>query len=557
MLIPFLGVIASILALVCSATLPDYRPGFNDLPQSVRDRAALLWFLCWLPSLHYTLSADRVRRPIPFMPIIGILYALYYALSPAMGIANFWARDPLTGFSSVTRFDAATDYSHAINMAIVGWVALAVGRELSRRSWRRRASVRGHVLPRLDSVVVQRWAYVLAAAGLVVTTLQRVWVINPASGPARMLNFLSQSALIVLIASDRLGYQRGRWRAFTWALVAGTVFIDLGGGATAKVLYVLFAIFIGLYAARRRLPARYLLAGAVAISACVAIRGVMGIWRAEVEWRPDRELSAVAQSERLVELLRESVDRRGVLGSVSAGWSIIARRSSNIELLADVMRRTPRDIPFWDGFTYRSLVGAVVPRALWPGKPDKTLGQDFGHRYTYLDARDHHTSINLPVLVEFYINFGDTGIAAGMFLVGIVFGRLERLLNQPGQSLLVTAAGAPLLTQLFVMECDLSLQYGGLILQLVVIAMFARVLHVLHRPRAEGRMSATGADGRVSEVRDWTVGDPRQWSPLPGRLVFPRLTADSIAARAAARARGVAQHVGPRLRRTLSRAVSL
>ena len=142
---------------------------------------------------------------------------------------------------------------------------------------------------------------------------------------------------------------------------------------------------------------------------------------------------------------------------------------SGMPTLADVMRRTPSQIPFWDGATYESLSGALVPRVLWPDKPTKTLGQDFGHRYSYLQPNDLTTSLNLPVLIEFYINFGDEGIIVGMFAVGLVFALLEGLINVPGQTVIVTAAATPLLAQLFVMESDLSLQFGGLPLQLMAL----------------------------------------------------------------------------------------
>jgi hypothetical protein len=198
-------------------------------------------------------------------------------------------------------------------------------------------------------------------------------------------------------------------------------------------------------------------------------------------------VSPLYRSQALVRLLGESIDRNGVAGAVGNGWRVIASRSSNIELLADVMRRTPSQVAFWNGATNESLSGALIPRLVWPDKPTKTLGQDFGHRYSYLLPNDLTTSINLPALVEFYINFGDEGIIVGMFFVGVIFALLEGLINVPGQSVVVTAAAAPVLAQLFVMESDLSLQFGGLPLQLFVLWILGMGICALQARRRAAR----------------------------------------------------------------------
>lgn len=483
MLVPFAIAMACTLFPLRAALLPEFAPRANDLPQNVRDHAALLWVLCWLPTLRYVLSSPATRRPIPFMPIIGILYGLYYALSPALGFANYWGRDPVNDTAVAELFDAAADYAHPVNMALVGWIACLAGRELVLAFWRPPLPAINRRLATIKRRVLPAWGFALAGLGLAIALAHRVSPFAAASiGAARMLTFVSHSAIIVLIVCYRNGHLSRRQRSLTWAFVLGTVFMDLGAGATAKVLYIAFAIFIGLWIGRRAIPLRYLVSGAVVIAACISIRGVMDQWRLEV-WLGGRNVPPLEQSEALIRLLRESAEARGIDGTIAHGWDVIARRSSNSELLADVMRRTPADIPYWNGFTYTSLVGALVPRVLWPDKPTKTLGQDFGHRYSYLAPNDHYTSINLPVLIEFYINFGDPGIVIGMFLVGIVFALLDQLCNRAGQCVLMTAAAAPLLTQLFVMECDLSLQYGGLVMQLAVLFFFATALALIHRPR--------------------------------------------------------------------------
>lgn len=485
MLIPFTLVVACVALPFVDAVLPDFTPGPTDLPQSVRDHAALLWVLCWLPAIRYTLASTRARRPIPFLPIIGILYGLYYALSTALGYSNYWGRDPLEGSSATALFDPRFDYGHAVDMALIGWILCLLGRWALIKVWRPPLPRIGRRLASLQPRVLATWAFAVAWVGILFAVANRVMPFAEANvAMLRMLSFLEHTAIIVLIVCMRCDLLSRRERIATWGVVAATVYIDFGAGATAEVLYTAFAVFIALWIGRHGFPLRYLALGAAVIALCVSIRGVMHEWRTEIWWS-GREVSGLEGSRVLVRLLAESAQRNGASSTITHGWGVIARRSSNIELLADVMRRTPADIPYWNGYSYASLVGAFVPRVLWPGKPTKTMGQDFGHRYAYLAPGDRSTSINLPVLIEFYINFGDMGVAIGMLLVGVIYGALEQLCNRAGQSWLVTAAAAPLLTQLFVVESDLSLQYGGLLLQLATMFAAAAAVVRFHAPRQQ------------------------------------------------------------------------
>ncbi|MEP7066663.1 MAG: hypothetical protein ABI889_11560, partial [Gemmatimonadota bacterium] len=75
-----------------------------------------------------------------------------------------------------------------------------------------------------------------------------------------------------------------------------------------------------------------------------------------------------------------------------------------------------------------------------------------------------NTALNLPILVEFYANFGIAGVIAGMFLVGLIYFVLERAVNNPGQDSLHSLVGVVILIPLANIESDFSLGFGGLIL---------------------------------------------------------------------------------------------
>ena len=454
---------------VVRATAPRFAPGPQDIPQSVRDLAAVLFVLCWIPAIQYLRTERELRRPIPFLSLYGCLYSLYYALTPMLGLANF-----LAFYGNRGRFDPATDYGGPVGLLLIGWLLLCLGYWLVGGLGRGRAWALDRKLGEVRPHLIVVWAFALLALGLTSEVLQRWgWWPDRFAGVGNLLSIVMEVALVLLIALRRRR-QMHRWAA--WVTLFGTalaIFVSLGGSATARVLFVLFAVVIGVWLECRSMPPHYIVAAAIAVAGCVAIRGVMTDWRIQV-WGVSRgEMSAIDRSNLMITLLREKLEHGGASGAISDGWEVIGRRSANVDLVVDVTQRTPAKIPYWNGFTYQSLAGALVPRFLWPDKPRKTLGQDFGHRYRYLSDRDLDTSFNLPVVVEFYINYGTVGLLFGMLMLGMLLRLIEDVINRPGQSLLVSAAAAPLLARLLVMECDLSLMFGGLPLQLPALLLIA------------------------------------------------------------------------------------
>ena len=64
---------------------------------------------------------------------------------------------------------------------------------------------------------------------------------------------------------------------------------------------------------------------------------------------------------------------------------------------------------------------------LYPDKPIDIYAFEFGNRYELVRSEDFDTSVRLPILTEFFINFGKTGVYSGMFLVGLFFRFFDKL----------------------------------------------------------------------------------------------------------------------------------
>jgi hypothetical protein len=128
-----------------------------------------------------------------------------------------------------------------------------------------------------------------------------------------------------------------------------------------------------------------------------------------------------------IEKCRSMADRVDmIIAGTSWARDQVLRRISTIRLLDRAVSETPERVPFFEGETLRPLLYVPIPRFIWPDKPREDIGNRIGHVYRVLSPGDKTTSINLPWIVEFYINFGSPGVAIGLGLVGVILGGLAR-----------------------------------------------------------------------------------------------------------------------------------
>jgi hypothetical protein len=423
----------------------------SPVPVETREEAAILWVLCLAPAWFYLGSPPGVRRPIPFLPIIGALYGLYYALPAALGAFNQHYKITVS---------PGIDYNEAVFAAFLGWLMLGVG------YWGALL-----LLPNRRSIIVrssekswQLYGIVLMLVGLALEIGQHLHPIPiEIAGVLRfvsMLGWFGSALLITLSTRGRLSPIR---RFVTYMGVATFVLLALAGGLISGVAFYGVVVLTAVWIGRGRLSFGWITGAVVSAVLLISLRGVTDDYR-RIVWYQDEGGSQVENAQLFFTLLGRSIQADGISGAISQGFEKSEGRSANLDVLADVIRRTPSQVRYWGGATYLSLVGSFVPRFLWPDKPTKELGQAFGHRYSYLDPRDARTSLNLPILVEFFANFGFLGVVVGMGVVGVVYRLVERAVNNPGQDEILSLAGIVLMIPLTNIESDLSLAFGGLIL---------------------------------------------------------------------------------------------
>jgi oligosaccharide repeat unit polymerase len=91
--------------------------------------------------------------------------------------------------------------------------------------------------------------------------------------------------------------------------------------------------------------------------------------------------------------------------------------------LVAIFRDTGTAVPTFAGQTYWEGFAVMIPRALFPDKPDLSLGNWTGQWYGFVDIEDTITNVSPSWFGELYMNFGLIGLVAGAVVVGWV-GRL-------------------------------------------------------------------------------------------------------------------------------------
>lgn len=441
----------------------------SPVPWTVRGLGAATMFLTLAPGLKYLADRPVDRRPVPLIPLVGLIYGLYFGRPFAFGAPGE------LGGGSYGAGSASILLAPAL-LALLGWCVVLVSYGLVGRMYR----PRGWALFRsVDRRILRRAGVLLTAIGFASNAGEYFLAVpSTFAGVWTLLGRLGWVGVGFLVASWVLGNLGRPLKTFTAVSIVLVSLLEISTGSIANPgRFWLLLLLSGWIANGRRAPAGLWVAGVAAALTMIVLRGVAMDYRQRA-WYGNEQLGPAEEVATYYAVLSERVRERGPVSLLSQSTELVRERTAQARVLTDVIQRTPHTVPYWGGETYVSLVGAFVPRFLWPSKPTKNLGQRFGHRYSYLDPGDETTSFNLPFLVEFYANFGALGILLGMSLVGGVYRLLDDLLNRPSNralvpSLLALALLVPLATSV---ESDFSLVFGGLFLNGIALYGVLRLL---------------------------------------------------------------------------------
>lgn len=182
-------------------------------------------------------------------------------------------------------------------------------------------------------------------------------------------------------------------------------------------------------------------------------------------------------------------------------------RINHLATTAAIIRDTPASQPYLWGETYLPLFTKWVPRVIWNGKPDETLGNKWASRYGYLFESDNSTSFNLPWLPEMYMNFGLVGVIGIMFLLGLLYRLLWVWLMAESENAADYAVAIVFAQSLVFAESNFSLMTGGVIVFAILLWLTSKMLHLF------GVYSVPIIRGKRSQSKSRSLNKPINESP--------------------------------------------
>ena len=102
------------------------------------------------------------------------------------------------------------------------------------------------------------------------------------------------------------------------------------------------------------------------------------------------------------------------------------RLNQNLFVGEAVKKLAARRVDFLHGRSVWEGIQALVPRILWPGKPIFAGTSAFIRKFTYVDVNEN-TSFGVGQVMEFFINFAQTGVVVGFLVFGFAYGWVDRM----------------------------------------------------------------------------------------------------------------------------------
>ena len=429
--------------------------------------AICIVFLGMLPGLVMLIN-KREAELVPLMPLHGIFYAFTFGLPIIFNRVTF--PEPILAVNLSYKLHWETSQSYYISMAlaltIIGQLCLYIGYYYFGKIFDKCKPMRFRIVPPQQQL---RFAWFLFSCYFLLQLfpmLRNLPTVNQLSTP---LAYMSLGILSLLALDGKLSRLQSIFFSIAIAYIAINLLL-LGSLFPIVMLIIFFGVLV--FANKNRIPWALIM---LIVFLVFIFNPIKQKYR-EYTWQSPNAFSLLEKSVIFGGVFEEHYKDKNLLEEMVKDKSVV-NRVANIGLFSYVMAFTPDYIPFWSGDSYRTLWTSFIPRFLWPGKPQATIGQDFGHRYLLLHPSDKGTSINLPWLIEFYINFGIFGVLSGMFFVGIFFRLLLIKLKVPVRARMEYVLAVTITFSLFYAESNFSLMVGGMLPTFVLFIILIRLLN--------------------------------------------------------------------------------
>jgi hypothetical protein len=230
-----------------------------------------------------------------------------------------------------------------------------------------------------------------------------------------ILSQINRTLGLVLVCYLTLVWLARRWRTeAVWLYIGADLVWNFASGSREATLLVLLSVAVAYVIRMRAIPARTLAIGAIGAVALVSFM--------------DRYRYAIRSTANVDELSYEAVAEAVARASVRTSEEGLGRelllgtsRFGDLDSVAAFYKWVPHAVPHASGESYLDAVYALIPRPLWPNKPEsvRTINRYF---FTRELGSSPTTTIG-----EGYLNFGWPGVLAAGLVCGVLTRATERL----------------------------------------------------------------------------------------------------------------------------------
>ncbi len=414
--------------------------------------AWLLVAICTLPFVFF----ESTSTSVPLFELTALVHAVMFGLGPL-------TQDSMDIWLSFNYVPSAGAIERTLICACLAMSAMWLGyaarfqipsvfgsRKLDLRLKPRTAAITGAVMI-LGSVIV--------AGGRAIPESLRQ--------PANLIFSTSLgSALLAVVYNER------KWRPFgaRWLLLLPLLYASLFGllqGVGEAFVTPAVVMFLATIGSGKGRAARFLVIAGIAFFALQPIKGVYRRFAWQVA--PD-----AAWSEKAGVLgdaaLNYWTDNLSVSAMVDSITESSGARLSYLLGVAHIVDNTPVPVPYQNGRTLEYMLGAWIPRLVWPNKPTaQEANIQFVRAFGILppDA-EYGTMVGITDLGEVYWNFGIWGIMPAFFAIGTIIRYTKRCIIDGAEGIGSRAVAISIAVGLLQLGSSLAGVIAGVLSQLVV-----------------------------------------------------------------------------------------
>lgn len=283
------------------------------------------------------------------------------------------------------------------------------------------------------------------------------------------------------------------YKIILYLLIYFILFIELLDGSIAKSFLYLIAVYLVNFIVTKKINFKFLI---IIILMCVSLHTFKYEYRNlvwaeshinqtlinidEAKKENKKKLNKVDETKLFIKSYKHSflnydeyLKEKNIENSVKfLLYRNYDRLTHSFQSLIIVVNSSPKPVPYWEGYSYKIFATKFIPRIFWKNKPSDTLGNEFGKRYGVLGTSDQSTSWNMPVLNEFFANFGLIGVILGMFILGLIFSSASILLNYKYNNYLFIISFITLYP-LFYLESHFSLTFGAVVQTFIFLFIYS------------------------------------------------------------------------------------